>query len=505
MGITLIGGDIKKKEVSKSSNKNKLEINNEKKIKKKVNEPIKFKKKVIKKSVSIPNKKFKIQVFGKKLPEEQKIKKIISKHKIEKKKESKVTLKTYAAKEIFEKFGAGFVSQQYLNVLFSQIGASFFMIGMFHGLKELAGIFTSIFSKEYLSTRNPDNWVINALGVFLGISYLLVAVGLFTTSVYLVGTMLIIAGVITTYLGQIYAKCYINDIKKRPILSNFPQYSVTMIGLSLILGSYVLDNYPLHGKLIAIGSNFGLPGYFLLLSLASICFVISSQFLKKLVRVEKFEIKASIKSVIKEYLVMIKQIAPTLFKNRVIAVALIAGAMTGIVQTLGNIYYGLYIYKMFRYIGFGGFTNIAMIFIISIFSALMASTISKLLSKKYGNLPLLTFGTLMVAIQPLAYYFSPNLLAISMATMVGVIGASLTGLAIGLLVSHALEKEHRSNYYKVFSSLITIPYIIFIPIGSYIAQIVGLKILFLILSLLLIFLVTPIYFILQVSLGKKTA
>ena len=317
--------------------------------------------------------------------------------------------------------------------------------------------------------------------------------------------MLVIAGILTTYLGQVYAKSYIKDIKKRTVLSRFPQYSVTIIGLSLIIGSLVLDKYPIYGKLVWFGPTFGLPGYFLLMAVAAICFVISSQFLRRLVTVEKFEIKTSITFIIKEHIQKVYKYTPILLKNKVITVALIAGAMTGIVQTLGNIYYGLFIYKMFKYIGFGGFTNIAMIFIISIFSALMASTISRLLSKKYGNLPLLTFGTLMVATQPLTYYISPNLLAISMATMVGVIGASLTGLAIGLLVTHALEKEDRTKYYAVFSFLATIPYIIFVPLGSYVAQIVGLKILFLILGLSLVFLVTPMYFILQVVLGKKTA
>jgi len=135
----------------------------------------------------------------------------------------------------------------------------------------------------------------------------------------------------------------------------------------------------------------------------------------------------------------------------------------------------------------------------------MSTTIARLLSKKYGNLPLLTFGTLMVATQPLTYYLSPNLLAISMATIIGIIGASITGLAIGLLITHALESENRTKYYNTFSLILTLPYLFFVPLGAYFAQAFGLRLLFLVLSLSLLVLVTPMYFILQIKLGNKIA
>ncbi len=464
--------------------------------------------KVIKKSIKSPTPKTKEVKVGRKISKKSVTKRKKKKFKFFRKKSQPkrdIGYGKYAGKEFFAKFGSGLVSQQYINVLFSQIGASYFLIGLFHGLKDLFSIITSIFMQEYLKVRNVERWMINLTGIFLGLSYLLVAIGLFMNSIYFVGIMLIIIGTFSTYLGQVYAKSYVSDIKQKPKLGRFPQYSVFLIGLSLIIGSYILDKFPIHGKLIELGSNFALPGYFLLMSIAAICFIISSQFLKGLIAKQRFEIKTSMWVVIKEHLATISKQAPVLLKNKVILIALIAGTVTGIVQTLGNIYYGLFIYKMFKYMGFGGFTNIAMIFIISIFSALMATTISKMLSKKYGNLPLLTFGTLMVAMQPLIYYFSPNLLAISMATMIGIIGASLSGLAIGLLVIHALAEEERSKYYTVFSFLLTIPYIILIPLGSYFAQVFGLRLLFLVLGLSLIILIIPLYFGLQIALGKQTA
>ncbi len=418
---------------------------------------------------------------------------------------SNKTIYTYAGKEVFEKLGSGLVSEQYLNVLLSQIGASYFLIGIFHGLKDMFSIFTSIFLRELLRVRNPEKWMVDLAGILLGASYLMAAIGIYFSNQWIVGIAFIIAGVLLTFLGHTYVKSYLLECKQESRLRVLPEYSVMFIAIGLITAAWIMDRYPLLGELIYFSSVFGIPGFFLLFSIAAICFIISSQLMKALLKEERFEIKTSFWFIIKEHLRAIYQKTPRLFKNRVMIITLAASAITGIVQTLGNIYYGIYIYKIFKYIGFGGFMNISMIFIIALLSALMSPTISKLLSKKYGNLPLLTFGTLMIATQPLVYYFSPNLLAISMATMVGIIGASVLGLATGLLITHALKEDEREEYYMVFSFIITVPYIIFVPLGALLAQALGLKLLFLILALTLIFVVAPMYFVLQAILGKKSA
>ncbi len=447
-------------------------------------------------------KKFNINILGKDEPAEKNDRKT---NDFAPEESSNKTIYTYAGKEIFEKLGSGLVSEQYLNVLLSQIGASYFLIGIFHGLKDMFSIFTSIFLRESLRIRNPDKWMIDIAGILLGASYLTAAIGFYFSEQWIVGIALIIAGVLLTFLGHTYVKSYLLECRQEPRLRALPEYSVTFIGIGLVAAAWIMDRYPLLGGLIYFSPTFGIPGFFLLFSIAAICFIISSQLMKTLIKDERFEIKTSFWFIIKEHLGIIYQKTPKLLKNKVMIIALTASAITGIVQTLGNIYYGIYVYKIFKYIGFGGFMNISMIFIIALLSALMSPTISKLLSKKYGNLPLLTFGTLMIATQPLVYYFSPNLLAISMATMVGIIGASVLGLATGLLITHALKEDEREEYYMIFSFIITVPYIIFVPLGALLAQALGLKLLFLILALTLIFVVAPMYFVLQAILGKKSA
>ncbi|MBS3112516.1 hypothetical protein J4418_00320 [Candidatus Woesearchaeota archaeon] len=484
-----IGNQIKKKEIKPT-------FNTEKMLPSKVENVISKKEKKIKEN-NIPTIK---NILFTKSAEETKILEKLKKRDIE-----QTNYQKHLGKEIFEKLGSGLVNQQFINVILSQIGASYFIIGIMNGLKDLFSIFMGLLVQEYLKVRNFKPWEINLAGILLGLSYLSVAFAIFWNSIYTIGFLLVGIGILTAYLGQTYSNTFLKDIKEKPRLGKFPQYGVIIIGISLLIGSYILDNYPISENLFKFGDIFKVPGYVLLLSLAAICFTISSQFMKVLIKPERFEIKTSIGQIVKDYLKEVFINIPFLIKNKIVLIALIASITTGLVQTIGNIYYGLYIYKIFKYMAFGGFINIAMIFIISIFSSLMSTTIARLLSKKYGNLPLLTFGTLMVATQPLTYYLSPNLLAISMATIIGIIGASITGLAIGLLITHALESENRTKYYNTFSLILTLPYLFFVPLGAYFAQAFGLRLLFLVLSLSLLVLVTPMYFILQIKLGNKIA
>jgi MFS family permease len=116
---------------------------------------------------------------------------------------------------------------------------------------------------------------------------------------------------------------------------------------------------------------------------------------------------------------------------------------------------------------------------------------------------MLVFGTLLIAIMPLTYFYNPNLVAISMATMIGIIGAAIVGVANGLLILDILHERDRKYYFRVSNLLITIPYIITIPIGSFIAQAFGLKTLFLVLGLTLVCAVMPLYLIIIILYHRK--
>jgi len=217
----------------------------------------------------------------------------------------------------------------------------------------------------------------------------------------------------------------------------------------------------------------------------------------------KQEINTPVLSLLKELLKTIISHTLKLLKNPVIRILFLGASITGLVQTLGNSYFGLFIYRAFQSQALTGYVNVALIFLIAVFTTLVSPTIAKMLSKKYGTIPQLVFGTLLISLLPLAYWFNPFLLSLSMATMIGVIGAAIVALASGMLVHNELGEEEKSMFYRSFPIIVVLPYIITIPLGSWLANVIGLKFLFLILALLLIVIVTPLYFSLLFIVKKR--
>ena len=71
---------------------------------------------------------------------------------IKNKKESRLTSKALF-KELFEKFGFGFGSLQYVNILFFLSGASLFLIGIINGIRVLLINLFNPLVKEYINAR----------------------------------------------------------------------------------------------------------------------------------------------------------------------------------------------------------------------------------------------------------------------------------------------------------------------------------------------------------------
>jgi MFS family permease len=191
------------------------------------------------------------------------------------------------------------------------------------------------------------------------------------------------------------------------------------------------------------------------------------------------------------------------FKNKIILVLIITAAITIFVQTLGNSYYGIFIFNNFKNAGFGGYLNVAIIFTIALITSIVAPLITRKNSIEYGKFPMLVFGTLLMAIMPLSFYYKPNLISIAMGTILGVIGGAINGVAQGLLVLELINDVERKIYFNFVGLLAALPLIITVPAGAYIAQTLGLQTLFLILAILLGGVVVPLYFFIVILYHKK--
>jgi len=214
------------------------------------------------------------------------------------------------------------------------------------------------------------------------------------------------------------------------------------------------------------------------------------------------KLKLKVKEFVSAFYNRIREQTKLFVKNKYLLTLLFASSITGLVQILGNSFYGIFIYKQFQFAALGGFMNVAMIFTFAIVVSFLGPMFSKFLNKKVGLAPTLVFGTLLIAMMPLVSAYNPHFLSVSVANALSVLGAAILGMGQGLLLRKLLPEEKRKIFFAALSIAIVIPFIILIPIGSWVAQTMGLIVLFKILAFVLLILAAPIYFILVLMANK---
>jgi len=397
------------------------------------------------------------------------------------------------AKEIFDRLGFGFGSQQYLNIFFYLTGGSLFLIGLINGFKNLFSMFLSSFVHEFSKVSSIKKSTIVWSGIIFAASFLMVGIAAVIQSVVIFAVGLIIGSIFLVLYGDIYYNLVVADIHKERMshfLRRMSHYGLLITSVALLAGGVILD----------AGSEKG----FTLLMIVTTFFFMLSVLLILFTRVKSMTFgRRKLLFYLSIHFQNIKENLKSFFTNQITLILLITGAATGIIQALGNSYYGIFIYTMLKGEGFGGFLNVAVIFVIALLSSMLGSTITQANSRQYGKFPMLVFGTMLMAIMPFTYYYNPNVIAIGMATLLGVIGGSIAGVARGLLAIDMLHEDLRKRYFSISSFLFIIPYIILIPVGSYIAQAFGMKTLFLLLGLSLVVFVVPLYFVIVLLATKQ--
>ena len=389
-------------------------------------------------------------------------------------------------KELFDRLGFGFGSQQYINILFFLSGASLFFIGIINGIRVLLIALLTPLIDEWTRVKKLSNSIIILNGFLFALSFVLIILAKRFNLISLFIVSFIVSAITLVIFGNSYSKLLKQNLKpeKMGILGRISKIGLIITAISLFASAYIMDKFT-NGYLISFG-------------IAAGCFIISA-FTLFLFKCSIHKQEAGTINLIKD----LKTHIGLFLKNKIILVLLIASTITAFVQTIGNFYYGIFIYTFLGKTGFGGFLNVAVVFIVATLASLIAPYITRMNAKAYGKFPMLVFGTLLIAIMPLTYFYNPNLVSISMATMLGILGAAIVGVAHGLLILDLLHEADRRYYFRVSNLLITIPYIITIPIGSYIAQAFGLKTLFLVLGLTLVCIVMPLYLIIIMLYSRK--
>ncbi len=406
-------------------------------------------------------------------------------------------------KEILDRIGYGLSSQQFLNILFVQSGASLFLVGIINGLKVMISVIVSFFLEKYRISKKVNTFIMSFAGILFGLSVFVMTIAMVQKSVPLFFAAFLVGSIIAVLYGSLYQDWFREHLSLQNrgfFLSNISYYGLGISGISMILAAYLVDRST-NGKLISFtlfGEPFKMPGFVLVFVISAVLFMFAALLLL-LIQDRRAKPKDNI-----EQLLIPKETWTHLFSNKVLFVILITSSIISLVQTLATAYYGIFIYQTFKDAGYGGFMNVAIIFLIAMLTSIVGPMIAQFNARAYGKVPMLVFGTLLLAIGPITFYYNPNLLSISVAMFLSTIGSAICGVSFGLLAMEMVREDLKSSYTALSNLLTIIPYAIFVPIGAYIAQVYGMDKLFLILTLILVFVVVPMYVIIVSVYSKRS-
>jgi len=424
----------------------------------------------------------------------------------EKSKEARSNNNLLTAKEVFDRIGYGFSSVQFVNILFSLTGAGYFLIGIVNGLKTIFSLIISSFLQEYAKVKPISKKFMSKAGMLFGFSFLFIAIAVVIKSLALFSVALLLGSIGVVTYGDLYTQLVEQTLKKEKMgkfLIRISHYGVLITGGSLLLSGYLFDRFPIFNatKIMLFGSSVPIYGYLIAFEITAIAFILSGYVLNY-IKEKKIE-SQKVQGFLKDYYRKVKAQTKEFVKNRYLMILLLASSITGLIQILGNSYYGIYIYDTFNSFAFRGFMNVAVIFAFTILVSFLGPTFSKYLNKKVGLAPTLVFGTLLLAMMPLVCAYNPHFLSMSLANALSVLGAAILGMSQGLLIRKLLNEEQRKLYFAALSIAVIIPFLILIPIGAWVAQFYGLVTLFKVLAIVLLAIAAPIYFILVLYANKQ--
>ncbi|HLD04690.1 MAG TPA: MFS transporter [Candidatus Nanoarchaeia archaeon] len=418
----------------------------------------------------------------------------------QKQQELRQTNRIFSFKEVLDRIGFGFVPNPFLNILFNQIGGSYFIIGLVNGLKSSLTLLYSRWIQYRNQSQHYGKNFISKSGILFGFSFFLMSIAILLRNVPLFFITILIAGIGVVTYGDTYQQYRNQQLKKErmtPVLRFLSQYGLILTAMCLLLAGYLLQMYPLDnpGHLTLAGKTYPLYGYLVLFELTALCFILGGYVLSKLHdKPITTEEQPPFWRMMREHLAQ--------FQNPRILLLSLAGIVLGATQVLANTYYGLHIYHEFQHTALEGFLNIALIYFIALLAALAAPSLVQKIHQKIGITPLLVFGTLLTTLPLLAFLYNPNLYAIGIANTLAVIGATTIGVGHDYLTKKLLREKERISYFTSLNMTAVLPFLLLTLGGAYLAQ-QDILLLFKTLLGLLILVVFPLYFTLVILANRR--
>lgn len=415
----------------------------------------------------------------------------------------KKTNRLLATKEAFDRLGYGFATPQFINILFWLSGASIFLVGLLNGVKAILQLIISSVMQEYSKKHTVPKERIASGGLVFGFSFFLMAIATLARAPWLFATGFLLGSFGVVTYGDLYNKLIkelISHEKRTHFLRNSAIYGVMITGASMLLSATIIDKIP--GVMLTIG-NFPLKvhGFLLSFMITAFAFIIGSFVLSKIPDPRQQK-KYPFARFFSEHCKTIWSQAKVFMKNKYVLFMLLPAIIAGFLQILGAAYYGIFIYEHFNKIYFGGFMNVAILYIVALIAGMLGPFLTKWVQKSTGLAPHLVFGTLLTAILPFILAKNPHFYAVMAALVCSVIGMSISGTAQGLIAQKIMDFSSRKAFFVTQALLVAIPYMIMLPLGAWFAHTYGLTTLFTAIGIGLAAVVAPLYFVLVLITNK---
>ncbi|MBN1275840.1 MFS transporter [Candidatus Woesearchaeota archaeon] len=417
-------------------------------------------------------------------------------------------IRLFGTKEVLDRVGYGFSTHQFVNILFFQVasmtGFGYFLVGVFNGMKSLLSSVISSFLQEFQKVNHISKRFISRAGIVYGFSFFLMAIGYKLGWWWLFAVALLVGSVGVVSYGDLYNNLLRQNLKKERMgrfLSHIGQFGVIITAASLMASGWLLERFPASGRTVALlGREFTVVGFVLSFMVTSVAFIVSGYVLS-FIKERRAELSYSLREFVREYRARVRLQRRAFLGNRIIVLLLLTSVLLGLAQSLGNSFYGIFIYEEFKGVLLGGFLNVAVIYTVAVVVSVFGPWITARVHRSIGYSPMLVFGTMLVAIMPAVAAWNPDFYALGVANAVSIVGSGIVGASQGLLARKLLREEERKLYFASLSAMVVVPFLLLLPLGAWVAEMVGLQVLFKVLVVVLM--VVAVLYIILVGLANR--
>lgn len=409
-----------------------------------------------------------------------------------------------AVRDVFDRIGYGAATPQFVNILFWLSAQGWphilFLIGILNGLKMLLSVVWSNILQEYNRLHMFGKNAISTAGIVFGFSFLVMAFALLIRNVWLFSAAFLVSVIGVVAYGDLYREFARRAARRErmgPFAMFMARFGVLITAAALLFTGFLLDVFPMQGvpwSLSFFGATFdvSLYGYLLAFEVTAFSFILAG-YVTSFIRDSRERESYRFGKFLKEYYTILRGKVRVFFSSRYVLLLSLAGILTGLLQVVITAYSGIAIYRLFAERYSMPFLALSVVYAIAIVASFTGPFFTQKIHRSTGLAPTMVFGTLLMAVFPIALAYSLNITAITAALAVYVIGGATTGFGQGMLARKLLPDDQRRDYFRAQSFILVVPYLIMIPVLSLIAS-QSLELVFTIAAIGLAGLVMPIYF-----------